>query len=332
MKPFTYVQPRSLQEAADAAKQPDTLLKGAGIDLVDRLKERLLQPAQIVSLLPLQQELGSITVAADGSLTLGAGVTLTQLEEHPALAAAGPAGRALAGLRDAAAMTATPQVRHRATLAGNLLQFTRCWYVRSEAHRCLHGGRGPTCLAMTGENRYHAVLGWQDCVRVHPSNLAPPLLALGAEYTTVLDGKTTRRPLAALFPSDPRAENPEHTLAPGEILLALHVPAQPAGARSAYCESREKLSFDWATTACAVRLVLQDGVIRSADLVLGAVSPVPRPRPEAVKVLLGQAPSDELWRKAAEVAYAGAAPLAHNAYKLTVGKAIVRQALEHAAS
>jgi xanthine dehydrogenase YagS FAD-binding subunit len=201
--------------------------------------------------------------------------------------------------------------------------------VRSEAFRCLHGGRGPTCLAMTGENRYHAVMGWSDCVRVHPSNLAPALLALDAEYSTVLDGKVRRRKLADLFPADPRAEAAEHTLAPGEIVTALHLPAQPAGTRSSYCESREKQGFDWATTACAVRVVLDDGTIRAAAVVLGAVAPVPLPRP-AARLLLGQKPNPALFQKVADAAFTGASPLAHNGYKVTVGKAVVREALERA--
>lgn len=326
MKPFTYVQPRTVAEAGEAAKKPATIVKGAGLDVVDRMKERLLTPATVVNLLPLQQDLGGIRAHDSGELQIGALATLTQIERHDALL-----GRALAGLRESAGMTATPQVRHRATVAGNLLQFTRCWYVRSEAHRCLHGGRGTVCLAANGDNRHHAVLGTTDCVRVHPSNVAPPLLALGAEYSTALDGKVRRRPLGELFPKDPRGGQPEHTLQPGEILTTIHVPPQPDGARSAYCESREKLSFDWATTACAVRLVLQGGRITAADVVLGAVAPVPLPRPEAAKLLVGQTPSPELWSKVAEAAFAGAEPLSHNAYKLTVGKAIVRDALQLAA-
>ncbi|MCA8965200.1 MAG: FAD binding domain-containing protein [Planctomycetes bacterium] len=322
MKPFTYVVPHSLAEAAEAAAQPDTIVKGAGIDLVDRMKERLVTPAQIVNLLPLAKDLAGVSVAGNGEVTIGAATTLTQLEQNAALA-----NPALAGLRTAAAVTATPQVRTRGTVAGNILQFTRCWYVRSEAHKCLHGGRGPTCLAMTGDNRYHAVLGWQDCVRVHPSNLAPPLLALGAEFTTVLGDKQQRRPLAELFPKDPRAGVPEHTLQPGEIVIAVHVPPQPQGTRSSYAESRERESSDWATTACAARVVLDGGVITAADLVLGAVSPIPRPRPDAAKALLGKQPDDGLFRKVADLAYQGAAPLSHNAYKLTVGKATVREAL-----
>ena len=325
MKPFTYVVPENLEQALDAAKQPDTVLKGAGIDLVDRMKERLQTPARVVNLLPLKADLAGIASEDGGALRIGAATTLTELEQHSALA-----GDAFAGLREAAAVTASPQIRHRATVAGNILQFTRCWYVRSEAFRCLHGGRGPTCLAMTGENRYHAVMGWSDCVRVHPSNLAPPLLALGAEYSTALDGKTRRRTFADLFPEQPRAESPEHTLEHGEIVTAIHVKAQPAGTRTSYCESREKHSFDWATTACAVRVVLDGGTITDASVVLGAVAPVPMPRPQAAKLLVGQKPGDTLFRKVAEAAFAGANQLLHNGYKVTIGKAIVREALERA--
>ena len=325
MKPFTYVLPKTLAEAAAEAKTEASCLKGAGIDLVDRLKERLVTPPQIVNLLPLRRELSTIAAEPDRSLRLGALATLHELGQHPLLA-----GRALHGLAEAANATGSPQIRNRATIAGNLLQFTRCWYVRSEAFSCLHGGRGPTCLAMTGDNRYHAVLGWSDCVRVHPSNLAPPLLALGAEFSSLLGETVRRRPLSTLFPADPRAANPEHTLEHGEIVTAIHVPEQPEGTRTAYSESRERHAFDWATTACAVRVVLQDGKITAADVVLGAVAPVPLPRPQAARLLVGKEPSDTLFQKVAEAAFAGAVPLTHNGYKLTVGKAVVRDALTRA--
>ncbi|MCB9879715.1 MAG: FAD binding domain-containing protein [Planctomycetes bacterium] len=324
MRPFTYVLPTSLEQAAEAATQPDTIVKAAGIDIVDRMKERLVTPQKVVNLLPLKRELSQIA-EQNGEVTIGAMVTLTQLQEAKQLQ-----GRAYDGLRRAASTTGTPQVQNRATVAGNLLQFTRCWYVRSEAFRCLHGGRGPTCLAMTGDNRYHAVMGWSDCVRVHPSNLAPALLALGAEYTTRAGEAVRRRKLADLFPADPRAQNPEHTLEDGEIVTALHLPAQPADTRLGYAESREKQSFDWATTACAVRVVMAGGKITAADLVLGAVGPVPMAKPQAAQLLVGKEPSEKLFLRVAEAAFAGATPLAFNAYKLPIGKAVVRAALEEA--
>ena len=113
MKPFTYVLPATLAEAATAAAAERTVLKAAGIDLVDRMKERLQTPERVVNLLPLKDELAGVAADGAGELRIGALTTLTQLAEHEALAAV-----ALAGLREAAAVTATPQVRHRATREG----------------------------------------------------------------------------------------------------------------------------------------------------------------------------------------------------------------------
>lgn len=322
MRPFPYVLPTSLEQAEAAAKKPGAVLKAAGIDVVDRMKERKGRFDEVVNLLPLQAQLGGIDTSADGEVRLGALATLAQIAASTALA-----GEAFAALRESAGEAATPQVRNRATAAGNVLQLTRCWYLRSAALHCLHGRDDSSCLAQVGDNRYHSVLGYHDCVRVHPSNLAPALLALDCDVTTVLAGKESRRKVQDLFPPEPKAELAEHTLLPGEIVTAFHVPAQPAGARSAYRESREKLSFDWATTAAAARVVLDGGVIKEATLVLGAVAPVPLPRPDAAKLLIGQKPSDELFVRVATRAFADARPLSHNAYKLQVGKAIVREVL-----
>lgn len=321
MRAFTLVVPHTLADASDAAKKPNTLLKAAGIDVVDRLKERIEAPAEVVNLLGMKKDLAYVR-AADGGLQIGALTTLNEVETAKEVQ-----DRAFDALRLAAGTTATPLVRNRATIAGNLLQLARCWYLRSAAFGCLHGGKGPACLAMSGENRYHSIMGWHDCVRVHPSNLAPALLALGAEYTTQLGEQQQRRKLSELFPKEPKAQKAEHTLLPGEIVTAIHVPAPVAGQRSSYRESREKESFDWATTSAAVRLVIDGGAIKAADIVLGAVAPVPMPKPDVAKLLLGKAPSDELFVRAAELAFQGAMPLQQNAYKLTVGKAVLRQAL-----
>lgn len=325
MRAFTLVVPHDLKEAAEAARKPGAILKAAGIDLLDRLKERLENHSEVVNLPGLKAELATLA-ADDAGLRIGALVTLTQLSEHAALA-----GRAFTALRVAAGEAATPQVRNRATVGGNLLQKARCWYLRAKDEHCLHGGDGPACLAMTGENRYHSILGYSNCVRVHPSNVAPALLALGAEVDVFRDGKVVAMPLADLFPAEATAEAAEHTLAPGEVLVAVRIPPQPAGARSAYKESREKLSFDWPTTAAAVRLVVDGGSIREAAICLGAVAPNPLPRPEAARLLVGQKPSDDLFQRAADAAFADAAPLAQNAYKVQVGKAVLRDALLEAA-
>ena len=119
MKPFTYVVPKSLDEAKEAAANPDTIVKGAGLDVVDRMKERLQTPSNVVNLLPLKADLAGVEVAGDGSVTIGALTTLTALEEDAALRA-----RAFQALSKSASTTGTPQVRNRATVAGNILQFT----------------------------------------------------------------------------------------------------------------------------------------------------------------------------------------------------------------
>ena len=322
MKPFTLVQPRSTAEASACAAKPQSLLKAGGIDVLDRLKERIDAPSDVVNLQPLRSELGQLLAAADGSLDVGALVTVARLENDALFAT--PALRAI---QQAAAGTASPQVRNRATVAGNLLQLARCWYLRSAAFGCLHGKKGPACLAMTGENRYHAVIGYQDCVRVHPSNLAPALLALDAEFTTVRGDAVRRRRLVELFPAEPKALAEEHTLEPGEVVTAIHLARQPEGSRSAYKESREKAAFDWSTTAAAVWVRMDGKVIRDARIVLGAVAPVPLARPEAAQLLVGKEPTDALFAAVADAAYADAAPLAQNQYKVPVGKAVLREAL-----
>ena len=179
MKPFTYVVPKTLDEAKEAASQPDTIVKGAGLDVVDRMKERLQTPSNIVNLLPLADDMAGVDVAADGSVTIGALTTLTALEETAALQS-----RAFHALPKSASTTGTPQVRNRATVAGNILQFTRCWYVRSEAFRCLHGGRRLTIFNVDRKGDRQADREAEE--HPHPSRvLVLALLLCGALFSSL---------------------------------------------------------------------------------------------------------------------------------------------------
>ncbi|MCC6784053.1 MAG: FAD binding domain-containing protein [Planctomycetes bacterium] len=323
MNPFTLHLCADLAEAR-AASGDGTVYKAAGIDLIDRLKERKEALPQLVDVSRLRKDLGGITVDSD-ALRLGALATLHEIAEHKDTGA-----RALRALRDAASQAATPQVRRRATLGGNLLQRARCWYLRSAGVGCAHGGDGPTCMAREGENRYHAILGGFDCVRVHPSNLATALCALDAT-AEIFGGDATRRiPIRALWPEHGLASLPEHTLAPGELLVAVFVSRGVIEGNSAYREAREKASFDWPTCAAAVHVALEDGVISSARICLGAVAPVPWLADDAAKVLLGKTPSDELFQSAARTAFAGAQALTQNAYKIEQGQAVLVDALRAA--
>ncbi|HLU37820.1 MAG TPA: FAD binding domain-containing protein [Planctomycetota bacterium] len=322
MKPFEIVRAEGIAATSKAAgATPGAVFKAAGIDLLDRMKERQFQPPALVDLLRLRSELAAVKVEPDGGIAIGALVTLAGLAAAPELA-----DPAFAGLREAAGIAATPQIRSRATVAGNLLQQARCWYLRSAAFPCAHKG-GETCFAMYGENRYHSVLAYDDCVRVHPSNIAPPLLTLGAEVTVQRGDAVRRIKLAELWPERPTAAAPDHTLAPDEIVTWIHLPKPAAGSRGAYCESREKLSFDWATTAAAAFATLADGKVVDARLCLGAVAPGPVPVPAATEMLAGKVPTAALCDEVAAAAFAGAKPLYHNAYKVPTGTAIAARAL-----
>ena len=324
MRPFELVSTDKLDVASKEASRGG-VIKAAGIDLLDRLKERIESPKLVIDILP-QKQLAKITT--DGAdVHIGALVTLDDIEHAKELASA-----AFDAVREAAATTATPQIRNRATLGGNLLQTTRCWYLRSAGFTCLHDGKGTECLAMNGENRYHSIMGFDDCVRVHPSNMAPAVLAMGADVVIHGPKGERRMPAAKLYPEEPDAEGPEHTLAKDEILTRVIFKKPAAGTRSAYAESREKMSHDWATTSAAVRLVVTDGVIRDATICLGCVAPVPILATEAAKQLIGKKANAKLFATVSDTAFAKAEPLEHNGYKVAVGKAVLVDALTLAAT
>jgi len=327
MRSFELTLPKDLNDAAKQA-QAGAVPKAAGIDLIDRMKERIEAPEKVVNLLALRSDTRMNRIDAGlAGISLGSLVTLAQIAENQKILG----GEAMAVLREAAGEAATPQVRNRATLGGNLLQQNRCWYFRSAAFGCSHNGRAPGCRAIDGENRYHAVLKQTDCNRVHPSNLAPALFVLDAIVTVAGPSGERTFPITQLYPEIPAATTPEHTLKQGEILVEVRFGNFGTGTRSAYRESREKLSFDWATTAAATRLVVEAGKITDARICLSAVAPVPVLATAAAQSLIGKAPSREAFLAAAKLAYADARPLTHNAYKVQVGQATLVDALVAAA-
>lgn len=322
MKPFGLVRPDTLARAHTLiSAAPETrVLRGGGIDLLDRMKEGLDAPELLVDLSRAGLR-GSPLEGAD-TLVFGASTTLAEL-------AAGTEPGADA-LREAASEAATPSIRNVATLAGNLLQRPRCWYFRNRELVCLKKG-GDSCLAISGDNRYHAILGAGPSYIVHPSSLATALLALDASASVWTaseqqpEGEQRSIPLAELFVGPKQDPMREHVLAPGEILIGIHVPATRAS--SAYQAVREKQSHDWPLAEAAVRMRLEGGVMKDVRVALGHVAPIPWLATQAMQLLEGQAPSTELFAAAAEAALAPAKPLAGNAYKLPLCKGLLREVL-----
>ncbi|HUX18505.1 MAG TPA: FAD binding domain-containing protein [Acidithiobacillus sp.] len=301
--------------------QQAVLVKAGGVDMLDLMKEGLVNPSCLMDISRLA-ELHGISHGDDGSLRIGALTTLAQIATHPGLR------QSHAALGQAAAMAASPQIRNRATLGGNLLQRPRCWYLRSTAHHCLRKGGGH-CFAFAGDNRYHAVFANHGCAIVHPSTPATALLAFHAQVE-LLQPQSQRRmlPLEDFFVLPETDMHRENILAAGEILTAVWLPPQIKTNRSIYLQVAEREAFDWPLAAVAVVLDIDAAdLCRQASIVLGAAAPAPWRVRQAEALLTGVKISGETAEAAGEAALAGATSLTQNAYKLPLLATLVRRAV-----
>lgn len=323
MKPFEYVNPKNVGEAAQAlgTERDGAKILAGGTDLLGEMKDYVVTPSRLVNVKRLPG-LNKIEQNKDGSLKLGALVTLAQIFEDAAVRQRFPV------LTQAIAVSAMPQIRNAGTIAGNLCQRPRCWYYRDEHVVCLKKG-GNKCYAVEGENQYHAILGGGPCYIVHPSDPAPALVALGASVVISNGAKTRTVPLSEFFVLPRENVHRENVLAQNEIITHVLVPAPAAGTKSVYVKEREKDSYDWALASAAVVVSPSpDGrTVGTARIILGGVAPVPWRAAEAEKTLVGQPLSAQTIARAAEAALAGAQPLTKNAYKLPLTQTVVRRAL-----
>jgi xanthine dehydrogenase YagS FAD-binding subunit len=332
MKAFEWVSPSSVAEAvsllksAPAAKDLDEEARpiAGGQDLLTTMKEYITQPARVVNLKGIRG-LDRIEPDGRGGLRIGALVTLAQVEESAEVRKGFPA------LAEAAHSVATPQIRNLGTVGGNLCQRPRCWYFRLEEAVCLKKG-GSECFAATGENKYNAILGGGPSYIVHPSDLAPALVALGASVS--VEGADGRRtiPLEKFFtlPSEGNVRR-ENVLRNDEIITEVQVPPSAFAARSTYLKFKERDSLDFALASVAAAVELApDKTVRQARVVLGGVAPIPWRAPKAESYLTGKTLSAATLAEAARLALEGAEPLAKNAYKIPLAQTLVRRALAKA--
>ena len=321
MKSFERFQPMSWEEAVkllDTAREKkiSSEAKGAGTELLDRLKEYNLAPDQVVDLRRLTAH-SSIQRKSSGAISIGALVTLSAVAEgvkhdFPALAYACEGA-------------ATPQIRNAATLAGNLCQRPRCWYFRSSEFQCLKKG-GVECLAKSGENEFHAIFGNNTCAIVHPSAAGVALVALNARIETLAAGGG-RTLAAADFFVRPEVEIfAENALKVGELVVEIHV-EKPQALRSAYRKIKHKQAFDWPLADAAVAWREEGGVAKDVRIVIGSAAPVPWRAKAAEALVEGKKIDSALAARAGEAALEGATPLGKNAYKLPMVAAVVRRTL-----
>jgi xanthine dehydrogenase YagS FAD-binding subunit len=320
MNRFAYATPKTFKDAAELLKDKRfklPILKGGGVDVIDHLKEGLIEPDLVVSVRRVKSDGGAVISQSKDGLRIEASTTLaeiasSELTTTSALVLALAAGNA-----------ASPQVRNMGTAAGNLLQRPRCWYYRHEQIECLKKG-GPTCFAVDGENKYHAIFGDGPCHIVHPSNLAPAFVVLGA-VVHVIGGDREQIPIADLFHMPDAGVKSEHNLKPGEVVT--HITCGTAQ-KSGFYAIKEKQSFDWPMATGYAVLELDGDVIKSAKICAGAVAPIPWQLPNVAAALKGVSVSDDAaLRKACAVAAEGAKPMSENGYKVKLLPVAVRRAV-----
>jgi xanthine dehydrogenase YagS FAD-binding subunit len=323
---FAYVRPATLQEASRAAGPAQAWLWAGGTDLMGCLRDGILRADSVVSLSGLDKAGGlrGVREAEGGGAAIGAMTTITEVAESPLI------GRLYPGLAQAAFSVASPQLRNQGTIGGNLCQKPRCWYYRGEFH-CLRKG-GDTCFAAAGQNQFHAVFGSDGlCYYVHPSDTAPALVSLEARVRTSGAGGERTIPVAELHARPKKSLLQETVLKPGEIITRVELPPPPEGQISRYRKVRTRRSWDFALAGLALALVLREGKVSRARLVLSGVAPVPWRSRAAEEAISGKELTAETIAAAAEAAAAGARPLEHNAYKVELIKGIVAEELEAAA-
>lgn len=318
MKNFTYHQPTTVAAALPLLDEQwgRTELLAGGTDLLDRQKEYVSQPDKVVSLTGIGGAFREITSSPLG-VTIGAGVRLADIAESGLL-------KAFPALTAAAAQIAGPQVRNMGTLGGSLCQRNRCWYFRDEHVNCLLKG-GRTCPAQEGQNEFHAVFTQgTPCVIVHPSTLAPPLIALNATAEVVGPKGKREIPLEKLFQAPSKADQREHTLAPNEILVSVKFPGGKLANASYEVKHRE--TSEWPLVQAAVAFQMVGKAAKGVRVVLGHVAPTPLLSDTAAKALEGREITDETAAAAGEAAAEGARPLSQNAYKVQLLKVAVKRA------
>ena len=326
MHPFDLERPRDLAAAlalrAQAGRNdaPVEYIAG-GTDMVQLLQEDVRRPDRLVSLTGLLDK--RIALASDG-LRIGAGATMAEVAAHPDVAAHYPV------IAEALLNSASPQVRNQATIAGNLLQRTRCPYFRDTGYgACNKRAPGSGCAAIGGENRWHAVLGTSEhCIAAHASDLAVALVALDAVVHVRGSRGERAVPLAEFHRLPGTTPHVESVLRPSEVVTAIAVPAHPAARRSHYLKVRDRASFEFAIASAAVALDLRDdGRIRQARVALGGVGTKPWRLLRVEAALAGSSLAPDDLRRAAAIAARGARGRGHNDFKIELmQRAIVRAA------
>jgi len=252
-----YARPASVDEALALLTQEGAAVLAGGTDLAGQIDRGIRTPALLVDL----QDVGLGEVSTDGEgVRVGATVTLADLALSELI-------EPYAAVATAAGLAASPLLRNQGTVGGNLCQHTRCWYYRGEEWTCWLGG-GDTCYAQIGDHRKHS-LEEGDCISAHPSDLAPALAACGATVVVRSANGEREVPLLELYRRPTEDNRSLVTLAVGELVVAVRLPASPEASVYLRTGERQAFSFPLVSVAAASR----DGEL---TLAAAGVANIPR--------------------------------------------------------
>ena len=324
METFAFSRPNDLAGVLTAIAEPGALPIAGGTELLNWMKEGIVAPNRLVDINRLSGLDG--IEAGPAGLRIGALARMSDVARHDAVRRDYPA------ISEALLKSASPQLRNMASLGGNLLQRTRCPYFRAEVELPCNKRRPRSgCAALDGENRTLAIFGGSDaCIATHPSDVAVAFAALDAavEVNGPAGSRTVQLADFHRLPGD--APERETNLQPGELIVAIVVPASPLSRRSHYLKIRERASYEFALVSAAVAIDLEGTRIRSARIALGGVAPKPWRLPTAEEKLRGAPLEPNALRAAVEHAFVEARPRSQNGFKIELAKRTVVRALQTA--
>lgn len=331
MNKFSWYEAKSIEDALgqvsstvsdEIIKQTgkSAVIKAGGTDLLDLVKEGIVQPQKIVNIRNLPG-LNQVTFDQQSGLRLGANTTLSEIESNNIVS------ERYHALYEAVSHAATPQIRNMATLGGNLMQRTRCWYFRSADHDCLRKGGG-RCFARKGENENHAIMNNGGCVSIHASSVSTALVAYDAFVEVVnQDNEARQIPIEEFFVSPGEDPTTETVLKSNELITAVILPTPSSRTKSFYVKQGVRESYDWSLADVALVAEMNGNKITKARIVLGAAAPTPLRSRDAERYLVGKQANNESAAGTARAAIQRARPLSKNAYKIPLFEALVKQAV-----
>jgi xanthine dehydrogenase YagS FAD-binding subunit len=323
MKSFQNIDVKSVKEATSLLhkfhqQKKVAAVVGGGSEYLQLMKDHVVEPDYLINLKTIP---GLEFIKEErGGFRVGALTKLVDIEEHPAIR------EKLLILSSAAGEAASPQIRNAGTIAGNICQRPFCWYFRSSNFNCLRKG-GQVCYTVTGDGRFHAILGGGPSYIVHPSDTAPALVALGAQIKIAGPSGENMIPLEKFFVLPSIDYKRENILNPGEIVTEIYVPAPKAGSKGFYHKVRERLAWDHAIVTVATVVESSGGVVRDARVVMGGVAPIPWRVAKAEEFLRGKKLEEAIAKQGGEIALEGAKPLKDNVYKVQMAKDLIQRGL-----